>query len=410
MESAATARPAIKNRGTNSPPSIPGSPPLTRARASEGRSPVRRDKQEARRLDDEESDEEFDISHPKDEIDRAAHHSSSGVYPDISSLSSKESDTECLPGSSPSFQRHNRSHEEYHVTNRTKCIGKNCPVGTRKGPLTPEKGSPGRKVYPDLRPQDRKKGRVMPLLYIGFIALIIVCVLTFYDSLKNLEEIPSSEPYVKPIEKVYSDIKEELKTINSEFTQTRQFWVQLIGQLETIMRESPVQPAVVLSVVPEGAERTAVCLLHRISQAISDGFEDRRFIMYDVKSEVHKGHLHLKTDLYENLLRLESAHAAIVHNVEKIPGEAAMTFHAFCDNENAPFKQAVIILVIHIPGKYENLSWERLENTIDDYLMGIWGEQLQEKDVSAIVSRVANAPVLIKPESAERLNYACESL
>ncbi|XP_064099355.1 uncharacterized protein LOC135210377 [Macrobrachium nipponense] len=137
---------------------------------------------------------------------------------------------------------------------------------------------------------------------------------------------------------------------------------------------------------------------------------DRRFIMYDVKSEVHKGHLHLKTDLYENLLRLESAHAAIVHNVEKIPGEAAMTFHAFCDNENAPFKQAVIILVIHIPGKYENLSWERLENTIDDYLMGIWGEQLQEKDVSAIVSRVANAPVLIKPESAERLNYACESL
>ncbi|XP_068243817.1 torsin-1A-interacting protein 2-like [Palaemon carinicauda] len=407
MDSLATARPGLKPRDNKSP-THPGSPPRTRNKASEGRSPVRTKKPESH--DEMSSDEELNINQSKDEIDRATHNSSSGIHPDISSLSSKGSDSESGPGYSPSSQRFNRSHEERHITYRTKCTSKDFPVGTRKGPLTPEKGSPGRKIYPDLRQQDRRRGRVMPLVYIVFVMLIMFCLITFYVSLKNVEEGSCSEPYVKPIEKVYSDIKEELKLINSEFTQTRHFWVQLIGQLETIMKDNPSQPAVILSVVPEGAEQTAVCLLHRISQAISDGFEDRGFVMYDVKSEIQKSFQHLKRDLYQNLLRLESAHAAIVHNVEKIPGEAAMTFHAFCDNENAPFKQAVIILVIHIPGRYENLSWERLENTIDDYLMGVWGEQLLEKDVSAIVSRVANAPVLIKPETAETLDHVCEGL
>ena len=68
---------------------------------------------------------------------------------------------------------------------------------------------------------------------------------------------------------------------------------------------------------------------------VSDG----RFIMFDTKSEALKGVKQLKKDLFDELQNLQDSHAAIVHHIEMLPGEAAMTFHAFCDNENAPFKQ-----------------------------------------------------------------------
>lgn len=413
METRATARPGL--RGNNpSPSSLSEHVSQTRSRMKEGRSPVRQDKHDHNeRSNDELSSDEDDADGAMtyDEVDRCAPYSSLRLYPDLSPLSSGAGSSSA--GWSPGSDRTCRSPEESFVTART-------PVGAKTGqrgkkpeiPLTPEKGSPGRKIHTVMRPEeDRNKKRwVILLMKIGFVVLILICSFLFYQSIQNLSDLPSTKPYVKPIEEVYKDIKRDLRLLNEEFSQTKHFWVQLIAQLDTIMVNNSVQPAVILTVVPEGAQETAVCLLHKISQAVSDSFHDKRFVMFDVKSELHKGSSHLKYELHNALLRLEDSHAAVVHNIEVIPGGAAMTFHAFCDNENAPFKQALIFLVITIPGKYEDLSWDRLENTIDAHLEGIWGEELMLKDVSAVVSRVANAPVLIKPETSSILKTACQNI
>lgn len=62
--------------------------------------------------------------------------------------------------------------------------------------------------------------------------------------------------------------------------------------------------------------------------------------MYDVHTSHKTDHPKaLKIELDESLKNLNETHAAVVHHIEEVPGQAAMIFHAYCDNENAPFKQ-----------------------------------------------------------------------
>lgn len=65
--------------------------------------------------------------------------------------------------------------------------------------------------------------------------------------------------------------------------------------------------------------------------------------MHDV-SDARQNHHSLKLEIDEALKGLSEAHAAVIHNIENIPGDAAMIFHAYCDNENAPYKQVIILI------------------------------------------------------------------
>lgn len=66
--------------------------------------------------------------------------------------------------------------------------------------------------------------------------------------------------------------------------------------------------------------------------------------MYDVHTSGYTEHPSaLKLEIDESLKRLNESHAAVVHHIEEVPGLAAMIFHAYCDNENAPFKQVANI-------------------------------------------------------------------
>lgn len=63
--------------------------------------------------------------------------------------------------------------------------------------------------------------------------------------------------------------------------------------------------------------------------------------MYDMKSNGKAAEGTLKMELDNTLKGLSQSHAAVIHNIERIPGRDAMIFHSYCDNENAPFKQVM---------------------------------------------------------------------
>ncbi|CAL4171854.1 unnamed protein product, partial [Meganyctiphanes norvegica] len=135
---------------------------------------------------------------------------------------------------------------------------------------------------------------------------------------------------------------------------------------------------------------------------------EHRHIMYDVKSELYgRDRAKFKWELDQALQGLSSKHVAIIHNIEQIPGHAAMTFHAYCDNENAPHKRAILLLTLELSRSYEDISEDVLDVTIDDQLMKMWSKDLRETDVAAIISRMANSPILVKPESEAKVNRLC---
>ncbi|XP_069188343.1 torsin-1A-interacting protein 2 [Procambarus clarkii] len=395
-----TPRPGLHEN--DSPPSKGVKSPHTRSRINVGQSPKHR-----KTKDEIDSDEEaVDATHI-DEVDQRTPKSPK-LYPALSEADLDEYQT--LPNLSPSHLDF-ISPNDTIASNRSQCHSRTGSRSLRKDlPVTPVKGSPDKKLYCDLPPKDvkdHKKGASPMMMILLFFCLIMLVSVSVFICLKETDNLQAPKPRIKPITEVYEDLKTDLKYLNVQFSQPRNLWIQLIGQMESIMVDSPSQPAIILVVVPEDAQGTATCLIHKIAEAIKEAFEGSRFVMFDVKSDAVGHHPTLKME-FDNVLRgLRDAHAAVIHNIEQLPGEAAMMFHAYCDNENAPFKQVVLFPMVEVQSRYEEFVNKRLDITVDNLLMEIWGSELKEKDVSAVVSRIANAPVLIKPESRVTIQELC---
>ncbi|XP_042878226.1 torsin-1A-interacting protein 1-like isoform X2 [Penaeus japonicus] len=411
VETRATGRPSIHDDKLGTSPrnksprtsSVTGRSPRVTRGAKENQSPIRRNKP---RSDLSSSEEDLD------EVDR-----STNMYPDLSPFSSSASGSP--QAWSPEANEGHTFNDTFYST-RSQCHPRAPQKSPEKGgltrdrPVTPEQGSQGRRVGRGVggelgdRDKIRAKRGPAPLLIVGFIFLVLFTVFWLKQSLEEVHELSEQKPYVKSIDKVYKEFKLDLKNFINKFQQEKEVWVQLIGQIDSIMVDSPKQPAVLLVVVPEDARGTATCFIYTIAHLLNKAFEDTRFVMFDTKSNGLANLSSIKKNLDETLMELSLTHTAIIHNIENIPGRAAMIFHAYCDNENAPFKQAVIFPMLDIKGKYEEMAHDRrLDHTVDDYLTQLWGAELESKDVSAVISRVANAPILIKPEPEEKIRRMC---
>jgi hypothetical protein len=90
---------------------------------------------------------------------------------------------------------------------------------------------------------------------------------------------------------------------------------------------------------------------------------------------------------------LNKSYSIIVGPLEKIPPEAALLLHGYCDNFEAPFKKRVIILTATFDSD-KPLNSKQLERK----LHRLWDPQLGKDKSGSLVSRIANNVVYIEPE------------
>lgn len=79
---------------------------------------------------------------------------------------------------------------------------------------------------------------------------------------------------------VYNKLKIKLKLLISEFSQPKQVWVQIIGQLYSIMDETPLRPAVIIIAVPQDTKRESMCFVQHISESVAAAF-DGNYYFYE---------------------------------------------------------------------------------------------------------------------------------
>ncbi|ESP04828.1 hypothetical protein LOTGIDRAFT_156049 [Lottia gigantea] len=99
---------------------------------------------------------------------------------------------------------------------------------------------------------------------------------------------------------------------------------------------------------------------------------------------------------FDNQLRsfLESDYkSVIVEHLELLSPSAALLLHGYCDNDNAPYKDIMIILVFHVEN--DNIS----PRAAEALLKQSWERELEADKVDALMSRVANNIVIVQPES-----------
>ena len=105
------------------------------------------------------------------------------------------------------------------------------------------------------------------------------------------------------------------------------------------------------------------------------------------KVEANKQKLDLDNWLKQ---KLNDSHTAVILNhLEILSPEAALLLHGYCDNDNAPYKRAMLILGLYLEQPVDSPQAAELA------LKKMWMSKLSEDKVGALLSRVANNIVLV---------------
>jgi len=193
-------------------------------------------------------------------------------------------------------------------------------------------------------------------------------------------------------------LTDEMTRLKAEFpSQSKRTWSVVKASLTSLFsnERGPEQPSVILMLTEgEEAKRAAKCLAGNLrvsaARALSRPEDSKVFDRNDayVREALQ--------DLMDAELAMTSTFA--LQGLENLGGLTAMAFHAFCDNLQAPYKKAAIILVAEATA-----SKDRLEKQAEEALSAAWSQELDEDRWAPILARVAVSTVRIQPEA----NLSC---
>ncbi|XP_054770248.2 torsin-1A-interacting protein 2-like [Lytechinus pictus] len=88
----------------------------------------------------------------------------------------------------------------------------------------------------------------------------------------------------------------------------------------------------------------------------------------------------------------------LIRQFDKLPPCSIMLFHSYCDNENAPHKDAVIIFTVELETTVSSTA-QGIEELVQEHLGNIWAqckEELLQDKIMAMHSRVSNNIAFVK--------------
>ena len=171
-------------------------------------------------------------------------------------------------------------------------------------------------------------------------------------------------------ERLVRRFENEFKEFRSLFpSQTPTFFRTIKAASKSVLREkSPLKPGVIL--LASSHRPTLDCIARRVASLSSAAYGSRAFVdiskgnlsAFEDHSEVKK---YLERELRAGLTSGETIDitmqvnfklsfkmfkfldkVALIEDIDAIDGRAFMLFHAFCDNEHAPFKDSIIIFTL----------------------------------------------------------------
>jgi len=186
--------------------------------------------------------------------------------------------------------------------------------------------------------------------------------------------------------------------------QTSGFWGVIRAAVKPIvLQENPDQPAVFVLVVPSDTRETAACFLRLFSDTITSLFRTTSPVEFftDAMSGLSPERVkRLLDDQLRNGLG-SGGRIAVVRHLEQLHGESAMMLHAYCDNDNAPFRRAIFILALFVDDTSSQVS--ETESYVEWRLKMLWGDTLGTNRFYPLLTRIAHSVVFMRPETNDKL-------
>jgi len=196
------------------------------------------------------------------------------------------------------------------------------------------------------------------------------------------------------------------RNLRQEFpSQTRRLWAVVeSGMLPIVEEDDPAHPAVILLAAAQpGTHPATECLARRFAALVTASLHAQaEHTTYDCRSAADRDAA--KSQIDTQLTRAFDAgtKSAVVLHLEQLPGQSAMIFYRFADNDNAPFKKVVIVLTLVLESADIDAASES-DSVVFDELRRVWSSSVDADQVDPLLSRIGNSVAFVRPEDAQVL-------
>ena len=179
--------------------------------------------------------------------------------------------------------------------------------------------------------------------------------------------------------------------------------------LKAPLHPLPDYPGVLLIVSPPSATPTAQCLASQLVKVSAAALARPGMISpHPSQLFIQAGDLtSLGPDTAKQRLTnklhdtLRTWGVAGINHLEKLQPTAALTLHAFADNANAPYTQAVMVITLELDEEEDIQEDCNLEARVEKQLFEVWRDDLGLDKFSALISRVVVSVASVRPESGD---------
>lgn len=195
----------------------------------------------------------------------------------------------------------------------------------------------------------------------------------------------------------YDSFVHQITQLMQEFpNQKTRTWKTVKASTFHVWRAAPsAYPVVILMASPFQHARVSRCIGKKIATAfeVAKGLAPVEFVADgDSLKHLETATQKLELDCFFNTaFDIEKRQAVVIDNLQALDPKAALMLYKYCDNENAPHKEVMIILMLYFIGN-DFVS-------VDSYLETLWRTGLEDDTISALLSRVANNVVMVEADN-----------
>lgn len=200
----------------------------------------------------------------------------------------------------------------------------------------------------------------------------------------------------------------ELKSVFSN--QTNSFWTTFrIRSFAHLKNSDPSQPLVLLLAAAPSAYDVVSCMARKLAEVLDS---DHGLITIDGVTERNSPGEKVKKKIDDQLTENFEAgrRVALVYRLDLLPPPSHMMFHAFCDDQNAPYKRVAILFTIHLPREPEfpfAADKEAEETGVARYLLKeVWPND-DKGVIESLLVRVAPDILPVNRESTDSVKAFC---
>ncbi|CAL1548093.1 unnamed protein product [Lymnaea stagnalis] len=245
-------------------------------------------------------------------------------------------------------------------------------------------------------------------IIIIIISIFFVVILLYFGSSNTSTTEPPTN--VSPYESFITNIDSLEKMFPN---QSKRFWNTFKASSRHILDDpNSDYPSVILMASQTYNGHIASCIAKLITQKFESVKPSKlaEFTVADIDLFKMLSSGEQKKKLDEKLTETFRQHKSVIlDNLQSLSPEAALLLHGYCDNDNAPYKDVMMVLILHVDPNALKLDPDGT-NSVEKYLQALWTQGLHEDKVAALLSRVANNVVVINAEDDKTVSKACADL